>query len=105
MRIMDLALQLNESSTLKARTGTKPTVFVDFSGHVCKMGVRIYANGWDCESYDDAQFNIYMDTDTEENLAKAIKCIELLERLVWIWSVNQRRECEDSGGAQNADHL
>ena len=45
-QIFNLALAINPNDTTQDKTGGKPTVFVNFSGHVAGVDVRIYRNGW-----------------------------------------------------------
>lgn len=46
LKIMQLALEINDTPTKQETTGDKPTVFVDFSGHVCTLSVQIHSHGW-----------------------------------------------------------
>ena len=45
-RIFDLALKLNETPTKQEITGEKPTIFVDFSGHITTCNLYIHSNGY-----------------------------------------------------------
>ena len=45
-QIFSLALAINANKTKQSITGNKPTVFVNFSGHVAGVDVSIYRNGW-----------------------------------------------------------
>ena len=42
LEIMALALEFNCKPTKQECTGNKPTIFVDFAGHVCELDVGIY---------------------------------------------------------------
>lgn len=42
LEIMALALEFNGKPTKQECTGNKPTIFVDFAGHVCELDVGIY---------------------------------------------------------------
>lgn len=44
--IMELAVKLNSTPTSKEETGSKPTVFVSYSGHVTALNVVVYEEGW-----------------------------------------------------------
>ncbi len=55
LRIMELALRLNGTPTKKAKTGNKPTVFVDFSGHTSELIVSVYSRGWGDDRHYDAR--------------------------------------------------
>lgn len=46
LEIMALALEFNGRSTKCECTGSKPTIFVNFSGHTCELDVNIYTQGW-----------------------------------------------------------
>lgn len=58
IQIMELSMKLNTTATQKEYTGSKPTVFSNFLGHVCYLEVAIHLNGWDFEPnskfYDDS---------------------------------------------------
>lgn len=45
LEIMALALEFNGRSTKCECTGSKPTIFVNFSGHTCELDVNIYTQG------------------------------------------------------------
>lgn len=60
---------------------TKHTVFLDFSGHVDKLQIRIYEKGWKDE--EDATLNkeAYLDESTsKEQLKEILKELEKIER-------------------------
>lgn len=46
LEIMALALEFNGKPTKQELTGNKPTIFVEFAGHVCELDVRICEDGW-----------------------------------------------------------
>lgn len=58
IQIMELSMKLNSTPTQKEYTGSKPTVFSKFLGHVCSLEVIIHLNGWNFEPnskfYDDS---------------------------------------------------
>lgn len=45
-QIFNLALAVTTNDTIQDKTGGKPTVFVNFSGYLAEIDVRIYLNGW-----------------------------------------------------------
>lgn len=51
--IMELALKLNSTPTSKEKTGSKPTVFVSYSGHVTVLNVVVYEEGWSEDENED----------------------------------------------------
>ena len=48
-QIFHLALAINSNITERETTGEKPTVFVNFSGHIAGVEVEIYHDGWGSE--------------------------------------------------------
>lgn len=65
LRIMDLAMRLNSACTESAATGDKPTVFVEFSGHVCQAVVRVYSRGWTEDEAADIYCECHLDDGVE----------------------------------------
>ena len=106
-QIFNLALAVNPNDTIQDKTGEKPTVFVNFSGHVAGIDVRIYLDGWsssrDTDSemitytiwLDDEQFTILTD-DYEpypeekecEELSKAKIVLAELQKIADKWGVD-----------------
>lgn len=106
-QIFALALAINPNDTRKDKTGGKPTVFVNFSGHIAGIDVRIYRNGWASDFagvddemitytiwFDDEQFTILTD-DYEpypeekecEQLSMAKAALAELKRIADKWGV------------------
>ena len=105
-QIFNLALAVNPNDTIQDKTGGKPTVFVNFSGQVAGIDVRIYLNGWslspNVESemitytiwLGDEQFTILTD-DYEpypeekecEELSKAKIALAELQKIADKWGV------------------
>lgn len=89
-KVLEMAAQLNPSSTSRDITGDKPTIFVEFYGHVSLFEVRIHSYGWGDAPYDDPNYSwkIFINED-QENVEKQLDdIINLLEQLV-------ERECEN----------
>ena len=105
-QIFNLALAINPNDTTQDKTGEKPTVFVNFSGHVTGIDVRIYRNGWstsrDVDSemitytiwLDDEQFTIltddyepYPEEEECDQLTKAKAALAELKRIAEEWGV------------------
>lgn len=63
LEIMALALEFNGKPTKQELTGNKPTIFVDFAGHVCELDVGISMDGWSfsANSANKAVKLIYLD--------------------------------------------
>lgn len=81
LRIMELAMLINPTSTQKKFTGDKPTVFVWFSGHCNCLRISVYPEGWKTgyDIYNDAEYYVAhfdIDEDAEETLEKAIERLE-----------------------------
>ena len=105
-KIFDLALAINPNDTTQDKTGGKPTAFVNFSGAVAGIDVRIYLNGWsssaDVDSemitytiyLDDESFTVWVDEyepypEEEEcdQLTKAKAALAELKRIAEEWGV------------------
>lgn len=61
LEIMALALEFNGKPTKQELTGNKPTIFVDFAGHVCELDVGIYIDGWGSSATKDVKL-MYLDS-------------------------------------------
>ena len=69
--LFDLALQANSLECRSRReSGNLPTVFLDFSGHVSLISIRVFENGWisagDCEEVDLNLDYRYREKDYQE---------------------------------------
>ena len=106
-QIFNLALAVNPNDTTQDKTGEKPTVFVNFSGHVAGIDVRIYRNGWsssrDVDSemitytiwLSDEQFTMltddyepYPEEQECDQLTKAKAALAELKRIAEEWGVD-----------------
>ena len=106
-QIFNLALAVNPNDTIQDKTGGKPTVFVNFSGHVAGIDVRIYLNGWsssaDVDSemityiiyLDDENFTVWVDEyepypeeEECEELSKAKAALAELQKIADKWGVD-----------------
>lgn len=47
--IVDRFLDYNPTMTRQEDTGSKPTFFLDFSGHICTLEVSAHTNGYSSE--------------------------------------------------------
>ena len=66
-QIFNLALAVNPNDTTQDKTGGKPTAFVNFSGPVAGIDVRIYLNGWSSSADVDSEmitYTIYLDDES-----------------------------------------
>lgn len=87
-KVIEMAAQINSSKTSRDITGEKPTIFVEFYGHVSLFEVRIHFNGWGDAPYDEPDYSrkIIIDED-QKNVKKQLDdIIHMLKQLV-------EREC------------
>lgn len=61
LEIMALALEFNGKPTKQEFTGNKPTISVEFAGHVCELDVRICEDGWSLSANKDVK-QMYLDS-------------------------------------------
>jgi predicted nucleic acid-binding Zn-ribbon protein len=61
--IVDIILDTNGfEGRQRSKTGTMPSVFADYSGHVNQLSVRIYEDGWAAGSHE-TRVESYLDRD------------------------------------------
>ena len=66
--IMQLAVEISEN--------TKADVFVEYSGHVDQLSVRIYKGGWEKGKDEELYKNIYLNANgyrTEEDIIASLE--------------------------------
>ena len=67
--ILDIVLDGNGFEKRKRDiTGTLPTMFFDYSGHVNSFGVRICTDGWQSGLYGDRSWDFHPEDVTEETV-------------------------------------
>ncbi len=66
LQIMMYATLLNDRPTKKEITDDKPTVFLDFSGHICCCDLQIHRTGWVVDKEPDVTYRIYPDESFSE---------------------------------------
>lgn len=72
-QIADLMYKINSAPTEQESTGNLPTVFFEFSGHVCQVEFRIHLNGWIENGDWDFEKRINLDrNNAAEELTKLI---------------------------------
>ncbi len=76
--ILGLAMKINSTSTRRELTGNKPTVFINFSGHINQLEVYIHSNGWFEEEDPDYCYYLYLSDDNYKD-EKMNECIALLK--------------------------
>ena len=64
LKLQFLCLKINGLEEKKQElTGALPTVFYEFAGHVAKLSIRVYENGWSRHNITDKEFSLYTDVD------------------------------------------
>lgn len=59
--LLDIVLDGNGFESRKRdNTGTLPTLFFEYSGHVNMVRIDLHSDGWQCGSTYDAQFERYL---------------------------------------------
>ena len=73
-RILDIVIDTNgfEART-RSNTGTLPTLFVDYSGHVNSLHVSIHANGWQSDEYAEKLIDCWLDKPFTEELLQKVE--------------------------------
>lgn len=72
-QIADLMYKINSMPTEQESAGNLPTVFFEFSGHVCQVEIRIHLNGWIENGDWDFEKRINLDrNNAAEELTKVI---------------------------------
>lgn len=75
-QIADLMYKINSAPTEQESTGNLPTVFFEFSGHVCQVEIHIYYNGWIENGDWDYEKRINLDrSSAAEELANIISVL------------------------------
>lgn len=95
-QIFALALAINPNDTKQDTTGNKPTVFVNFGGHIAGVEVEIYHDGWDSEKEcSQTRYMIYLgdemftkSVDEYKPLSKAKAALAELKRIAEEWGVD-----------------
>lgn len=86
IRIMELAMLINPTSTQKRLTGDKPTVFVNFSGHCNHLCITVHPEGWEPNCDINAGVEYYEAYLEYDNAKKALdKALARLEELYREW--------------------
>lgn len=76
--LMCLCADINGTEERKAGNG--PCIFVDLSGHIATLGIRIILNGWDEWRSEDLRFCFYLDDkdygDSYEKIRDSLQAIK-----------------------------
>lgn len=72
--LLDIVLLCNgyEART-RDETGTAPTMFFNFSGHVGGVNVRLFNNGWDSDTSCDFDWWIPLNAPVSDNVVEAVR--------------------------------
>ena len=63
IKIVEIAMMLNSEPTQKEISGNKPTIFVEFMGHIGGVTVTIHSNGWQSDECSDYSWFITFDKE------------------------------------------
>lgn len=71
--LLDIVLDVNGlESRSRDKTGTLPTVFVDFSGHVSLIQIRLYTDGWSANGHEK-DWSFYFNEPINHEVIDAIR--------------------------------
>lgn len=99
LKIMELAMLINDSPTEQEYTGNKPTVFVEFLGHIAELHTHIAPEGWyDDITTDETEFYIFCLTENENIEAELDGFIEKLRVIL---TENSTKQKEKEGNDDN----
>ena len=90
---MALALEFNGRSTKCECTGSKPTIFVNFSGHTCELDVNICTQGWTFHNTNAREIRdiIYLDLDRTSTLKELNKTLKTLKAVIAEYEERENR--------------
>lgn len=83
LKILELAMIINDKVTRKELTGNKPSVCVSFSGITCTLDVCIYLEGWLAGARSDLVWFIFL--ENEESDEQLDDCLSKLTELCEKW--------------------
>ena len=91
VEITKLFWEINPTETNLETNPGCPTVFLDFSGHICNLTVRIYDSGWGTDSKCSYQKSINLDSTTA-----IAELDEVIERMNVCLKTKKRKEKRQS---------
>ncbi len=93
LEIMTLALEFNGRSTKCECTGSKPTIFVNFSGNTCELDVNICTQGWTFHNTNAREIRdiIYLDLDRTSTLKELNKTLKTLKAVIAEYEERENR--------------
>lgn len=72
--LLDIALLCNGyGARTREKTGTLPTMFYDFSGHVGTLRMTLYSNGWDSEVCCDHSWFFDLNAPIADGFVEAVR--------------------------------
>ena len=80
--LLDIVLDTNGLYERKCReTGTLPTVFFDFSGHIAELTIDLHEDGWESRDNHRTYFDIAVDKPISSSRVKEVRqaCAEALK--------------------------
>lgn len=86
--VVRLGLLLNPMPTQREKTMDKPTVFINFLGHVALLQISIHSNGWDTRSpycSPDLEWEIHLEENEEIVKRQLDEAINHLTYLFECW--------------------
>lgn len=66
----------------KEKTGNKPTVFINFYGHVSEFEISCVSSGWASGVGADEQVNIYLNASREKFMGSCSAADRMLDRIL-----------------------
>ncbi len=92
LKILELAMMLNDTKTQRGYTGPKPTVFVEFLGHIHAFEVSIYSRGWYPGADSNFEWNIWLSDNTKLPDRELDECLAKLTELSEKWKIELLEE-------------
>lgn len=88
IKIVEIAMMLNSEPTQKEISGNKPTIFVEFMGHIGGVTVTIHSNGWQSDERSD--YSWFITFDKEKRAKNQLdEVIAKLTELDKIWKIKE----------------
>lgn len=100
--IIDIALDTNSfESRTRERTGTQPTVFIDFSGHVSLISLMVYEDGYEPGGHN-TKMETYFDKPISDDFVKRFR--ELCEKCCSVKKESETIERDLEQAKENAKY-
>ncbi len=80
--ILQLCFEINGfEKREREKTGNKPTIFVDFSGHTAVLEIEIYQTGWYAKAEEDVRLSFRLNRPFYDIKEYMEECIAYLKEL------------------------